>query len=64
MGRERMSRPYEEVNENMTWLEQQLKRGEGGPTCSCGKHNKNGKGLYCFLHNKQTPDVTEKFEKR
>jgi hypothetical protein len=25
--------------------------------CSCGRHNKNGKGLVCIRHNKQTPDA-------
>lgn len=38
------------------WLTEQLKRGAGEPVCGCGKTNKNGKGLFCFVHKKQTPD--------
>lgn len=41
----------------MGWLKQQLKRGQTGThNCNCGKYGKNGKGLYCFKHNYQTPD--------
>jgi hypothetical protein len=24
--------------------------------CNCGKYNKNNKGLFCFRHDKQTPN--------